>query len=167
MTPGRRLAVAAWLGFALTGLFLYPLAVALGSDMYDMQWQTSDLAETVAAWAILAVLFGAAVFALRGRTTRAAAIALLALCALPVASFAAGVLRQLPFDDFLRDAADQLKKLLGANPSDARAHLSLGNLYAQPLQQPELAREHYQRVLELNPRHAEAAKIRFWLTSNP
>ena len=68
---------------------------------------------------------------------------------------------------FLRDAADQLQKLLGTNPSDARAHLSLGNLYAQQLQQPELAREHYQRVLELNPRHPEAAKIRFWLTANP
>lgn len=68
---------------------------------------------------------------------------------------------------YLRDAADQLQKLLGANPSDARAHLSLGNLYAQQLQQPERAREHYQRVLELNPRHTEAAKIRFWLTANP
>ena len=68
---------------------------------------------------------------------------------------------------YLRDAADQLHKLLGANPSDARAHLSLGNLYSQHLQQPERAREHYQRVLELNPRHPEAAKIRFWLTANP
>ncbi len=68
---------------------------------------------------------------------------------------------------YSRDAADQLHKLLGANPSDARAHLSLANLYSQQLQQPDLAREHYQRVLELNPRHPEAAKIRFWLTANP
>ena len=52
------------------------------------------------------------------------------------------------------------------NPSDARAHLSLANLYAQQLQQASLARDHYQRVLEINPKHAEAAKIRYWLAAN-
>jgi tetratricopeptide (TPR) repeat protein len=65
------------------------------------------------------------------------------------------------------DASDQLQRLLAANPSEARAHLSLGNLYSQQLDQPHLAREHYLRVLELNPRHAEAAKIRYWLAANP
>jgi Tfp pilus assembly protein PilF len=65
------------------------------------------------------------------------------------------------------DAAEQLQKLLDENPADARAHLSLANLYAQQLEQPRLSREHYLRVLELNPRHPEAAKIRYWLTSNP
>jgi tetratricopeptide (TPR) repeat protein len=65
------------------------------------------------------------------------------------------------------DASDQLQKLLAANASDVRAHLSLGNLYSQQLEQPVRAREHYLRVLELNPRHAEAAKIRYWLTANP
>ena len=65
------------------------------------------------------------------------------------------------------DASDQLKKLLAVNASEARAHLSLGNLYSQQLEQPRLAREHYLRVLELNPRHAEAAKIRYWLAANP
>jgi tetratricopeptide (TPR) repeat protein len=65
------------------------------------------------------------------------------------------------------DACDQLQKLLAENSSDARAHLSLGNLYSQQLEQPHLAREHYVRVLELNPRHVEAPKIRYWLAANP
>jgi len=65
------------------------------------------------------------------------------------------------------DSAEQLQKLLAENPSDARAHLSLANLYSQQLQQPQLAREHYVRVLDLNPKHAEAAKIRYWLAANP
>jgi tetratricopeptide (TPR) repeat protein len=65
------------------------------------------------------------------------------------------------------DACDQLQKLLAANSSEVRAHLSLGNLYSQQLDQPGLAREHYLRVLELNPRHSEAAKIRYWLAANP
>jgi Tfp pilus assembly protein PilF len=68
---------------------------------------------------------------------------------------------------YWRDAAEQLQKLLDENPSEVRAHLSLANLYAQQLEQPRLAREHYQRVLELNPRHPEGARIRYWLTSNP
>jgi tetratricopeptide (TPR) repeat protein len=65
------------------------------------------------------------------------------------------------------DASDELQKLLAANPSEARTHLSLGNLYSQQLDRPTLARDHYLRVLELNPRHAEAAKIRYWLATNP
>lgn len=68
---------------------------------------------------------------------------------------------------YWEDAAEQLQALLAENPSEARAHLSLANLCAQQLQQPALARTHYQRLLELNPRHPEAAKIRYWLTANP
>ncbi len=67
---------------------------------------------------------------------------------------------------YWEDAADQLDRLLVAHPTDARAHLSLGNLLAQQLQQPEQAKPHYARVLELNPKHPEAAKIRYWLTAN-
>ncbi len=65
------------------------------------------------------------------------------------------------------DAADQLQIILQQNPADARAHLSLANLYAQQLRQPARAREHYLRVLELNPRHPDAATIRYWLAANP
>jgi Flp pilus assembly protein TadD len=68
---------------------------------------------------------------------------------------------------YFRDAADQLTQILAAVPDDARAHLAVANLYSQQLRQPVQAREHYLRVLDLNPRHPEAAKIRFWLTANP
>jgi tetratricopeptide (TPR) repeat protein len=64
------------------------------------------------------------------------------------------------------DAVEELKRLLAANPSEARCHLSLGNLYSQQLRQPELARGHYERLLELNPRHPEAGRIRYWLSLN-
>lgn len=68
---------------------------------------------------------------------------------------------------YWNDAADQLRRILEQNTSDARAHLSLANLYSQQLRQPERARDHYRRVLEINPTHPEAAKIRFWLAANP
>ena len=68
---------------------------------------------------------------------------------------------------YWQDASEQFQKLIVETPSDARAHLSLANLYAQQLQQVGLARDHYQRVLEINPQHAEAAKIRYWLAANP
>jgi hypothetical protein len=64
------------------------------------------------------------------------------------------------------DAVEELKRLLGANPDEARAHLSLANLYSQQLGQPHVARFHYERVLELNPRHPEAVRIRYWLAAN-
>ena len=58
-----RFAVAGWLG-ALAALFFYPLAVALDSDRYYLQWQPQDLAETAAAWTVLALMFGMAIFRL-------------------------------------------------------------------------------------------------------
>lgn len=66
-----------------------------------------------------------------------------------------------------QDAADQWARVIRQTPGDARAHLALANLCAQQLRQPDQAREHYQKLLELNPRHPEAAKIRFWLAANP
>ena len=68
---------------------------------------------------------------------------------------------------YWHDAVEQLQRVLNQNASDARAHLSLANLCSQQLRQPERARDHYQRVLEIDPRHPEAAKIRFWLAANP
>ena len=47
MTDSRRLILrSAWLGFALAGLFLYPLAAAIDSDPYYLQWQPAHVAET-------------------------------------------------------------------------------------------------------------------------
>jgi tetratricopeptide (TPR) repeat protein len=66
-----------------------------------------------------------------------------------------------------QDAANELEKLLRTSSQDARARLSLANLYAQRLNQPKRAREQYLKVLELDPRHPEAARIRYWLVSNP
>ncbi len=65
------------------------------------------------------------------------------------------------------DAAEQLDRLVGVDPSDVAAHLSLAGLKAGPLGDPASARSHYERVLALDPRHPQAAAIRVWLSSNP
>ena len=66
-----------------------------------------------------------------------------------------------------RDAANELEKLLATSPKEARAHLVLGNLYAESLADPTNARAHYVKVLELDPRHPQATAIRYWLVANP
>jgi tetratricopeptide (TPR) repeat protein len=68
---------------------------------------------------------------------------------------------------YVPDAADQLKKILAANPSEVRAHLALANLCAQSLRDPTQARLHYLKVLELDSRNPQATDIRFWLAANP
>jgi tetratricopeptide (TPR) repeat protein len=69
--------------------------------------------------------------------------------------------------DYPLDAAEELTKLLRERPNDARAHLSQANLYAQQLNEADLAREHYVKFLQLEPRHPEASRIRFWLATHP
>jgi len=69
--------------------------------------------------------------------------------------------------NFVFDAANELEKLVAANPNEADAHLLLANLCAEPLRQPAKARAHYLKVLELNPKHARATAIRFWLKAHP
>ena len=64
------------------------------------------------------------------------------------------------------DAANELKKILAANPGEVRAHLALANIYAQSLREPAQARSHYQKVLELDPNSPQASDIRFWLSAN-
>jgi Flp pilus assembly protein TadD len=68
---------------------------------------------------------------------------------------------------YVRDAASELERLLVDHPLETRAHLTLGNLYSQDLSQNARAREHYQKVLQLDPRHPQAGTIRYWLSSNP
>ena len=63
--------------------------------------------------------------------------------------------------------ADELEKLLANNPSEARAHFALANLYAQQLDQPAKARDHYLRLLELEPQHPQGTAVRYWLEANP
>jgi tetratricopeptide (TPR) repeat protein len=69
--------------------------------------------------------------------------------------------------NYLRDAANELEKVVTAHPKESRAHLALANLYAQQLNQPAKAREHYVLVLESDPHNSEATSIRYWLTANP
>jgi tetratricopeptide (TPR) repeat protein len=68
---------------------------------------------------------------------------------------------------YAQDAVDQLQQILQSHPQEVRAHLSMANICAQQLRQPDLAREHYAKVLELKPAHPEAGKIRVWLGNNP
>jgi tetratricopeptide (TPR) repeat protein len=67
----------------------------------------------------------------------------------------------------LADAVNELERIVRSSPNETRAHLALGNLYAQQLGQPAKARVHYLKVLELEPRHPQAGAIRFWLAANP
>jgi tetratricopeptide (TPR) repeat protein len=69
--------------------------------------------------------------------------------------------------DYLTDAALELERVLAKYPNEPRAHLALGNLYAQHFSQPAKARQHYLKVLELDPRHPQAGAIRYWLAANP
>ncbi|HUR46747.1 MAG TPA: tetratricopeptide repeat protein [Candidatus Saccharimonadales bacterium] len=65
------------------------------------------------------------------------------------------------------DAATELERILNAHPNEIRSHYSLANIYAHQLKQPREAREHYQKVLELQPNHPRASEIRFWMGANP
>ncbi|MEY2429581.1 MAG: hypothetical protein QOJ40_2466 [Verrucomicrobiota bacterium] len=69
--------------------------------------------------------------------------------------------------NYFVDAAHELEKLLAAYPNETRAHLTLGNIYAQQLRQEAKARQHYSKVLEADPRNAQAGAIRYWLIDNP
>ncbi|HEY3915813.1 MAG TPA: tetratricopeptide repeat protein [Verrucomicrobiae bacterium] len=64
---------------------------------------------------------------------------------------------------FYIDAAHELEKLLTAHPQEVRAHLLLGNLYAEKLGQPRLAREQYTKVLDLDPNNLQAPALRAWI----
>jgi tetratricopeptide (TPR) repeat protein len=68
---------------------------------------------------------------------------------------------------YVTDAVNELEKIAAANPNEVRAHLALGNIYAQQLHDPVRARRHYLKVLEVNPGHPQATDIQIWLSSNP
>lgn len=67
--------------------------------------------------------------------------------------------------NFPQDAANELTKIIERHPEEARAHLTLANLCAYHLQQPGLAREHFLKVLSLEPQCPQATEIRSWLGS--
>jgi len=65
------------------------------------------------------------------------------------------------------DAANELQKILASSPNEGRAHLALGNLYAQQFNDLTKARQHYLKVLEVEPHNPQADAIRYWLTRHP
>jgi tetratricopeptide (TPR) repeat protein len=65
------------------------------------------------------------------------------------------------------EAAEQLERLLATEPNDAPAQLALAGLYARALGEPDQARPHYERLLELDPQHRQAGAVRVWLSENP
>jgi tetratricopeptide (TPR) repeat protein len=73
----------------------------------------------------------------------------------------------LKAEGYVPDAINELKRILASRPDEARAHLTLANIYAQTLHDPAQARQHYLKVLELEPDSPQASDIRFWLAANP
>jgi tetratricopeptide (TPR) repeat protein len=69
--------------------------------------------------------------------------------------------------NYVEDAANELEKILAVSPKDTRAHLALGFLCSEQLHQTARAREHYQKVLELEPHYPQSGAIRAWLTNHP
>jgi tetratricopeptide (TPR) repeat protein len=67
---------------------------------------------------------------------------------------------------YVPDAVNELKKILAREPDEVRAHLALANLYAQKLHDPNQARDHYLKVLDLDPGNPSAPEIRNWLSLN-
>lgn len=68
--------------------------------------------------------------------------------------------------NYVVDSAEELEKLLALFPNDVRGQLALANLYAQQLSDIPKARQHYLKVLELEPNNAQAASIRSWLADS-
>jgi len=74
--------------------------------------------------------------------------------------------------NYIRDAAQELENLLASNPPEspehlAVVHLTLANLYSEQFHQNGRARQHYLKVLELDPQNSQATSIRYWLRDNP
>jgi len=69
--------------------------------------------------------------------------------------------------NYLSDAVNELEKVVTIDPNQTRAHLALGKIYLEQLRQPAKARQHYMKVLEVEPHHPQAGTIRAWLAANP
>ncbi len=96
MQPSTRaLARIVWIGLALAGLFLYPLAAALDGNRYYLQWQPVHGAEALLAFVLLAGCGAAAAHLCSGLAGRRAAVAWLLVAAVPFASFGTAVARQI------------------------------------------------------------------------
>jgi hypothetical protein len=89
------LAVHAWAGLSLAGLFLYPLGSVLGGTRYYLQWQSAHAAEALATLVALALVFGSA-WALAGRARGPlGALAHAAVASVPLASLGVAAVAEL------------------------------------------------------------------------
>jgi tetratricopeptide (TPR) repeat protein len=68
---------------------------------------------------------------------------------------------------YVSDALDEWEKLVASHPNNAKGQLALANLYAQQLHDNAQAREHYLKVLEVDPHNGQADEIRHWITEHP
>lgn len=65
------------------------------------------------------------------------------------------------------EAIAEYQNLLGLDASLAEVHYNLAVLLLQEKQQPDLAREHFRRFVELDPENSRADRVRQWLAANP
>ena len=65
------------------------------------------------------------------------------------------------------DAVNEFEKIIAVYPAESRSHLALANLYAQQLNQPVKARQHYLKVIEIDPQNPQGSAIRYWLADHP
>ena len=61
------------------------------------------------------------------------------------------------------DAVRELNRVIQDSPTNASAHLLLGEIYDAAGERIELARDHYERFLDLAPEDPSAAMVRRWL----
>ena len=61
------------------------------------------------------------------------------------------------------EAGRQFEALLRADPTFAKAHLGLGQVYSQKADTREKARQHYIRFLQMRPDDPKASEVRRWL----
>ena len=65
------------------------------------------------------------------------------------------------------DAVEQLEQGIKTAPQEPRFHFEAAAIYSEHLAESAKAREHYRKVLAIQPNHPQAEAVRRWLVSNP
>lgn len=68
---------------------------------------------------------------------------------------------------YAADAVEEFERFYAAQPQATNGRTYVANIYLQELHDTAKARAHYQRLLELQPNHPQAAAIREWLRQHP
>jgi hypothetical protein len=123
-----------WLGAALATMFFYPLASELVDGPFYLQWQRRNTLELVLAHLVLSVLLGVLLRAADAvRQARLRLVGLLAVSAIPFASFLVFVALQLGLRDRLDSTALRLPPASGAVLAGAAALAGVGAVALAPL----------------------------------